>query len=320
MLCDYIRDIGLVLSGGGAKGAHQIGFFKAFEEYDLWGSLTAVSGCSIGAVNALLAAKRDYRTQREAWGKLSLESLASLAPGAVVGNTWDYYPDRDHKYAGMTPAQYLEAAAPFPYNQNGLVQVMEEYASISKDAPVLHCCAYDMEGLRPCYFCLNDRSTAQVLTLIKASCNIPILLPPVEFEGKLYCDGGLMPPYCTGEKNSDKIPLSPFVGNEPGLIVVLYLSPYDALSFDCLPMNQPVLELYPSRPLERTIGGGTLDFSPKMKAENMQMGYRDGKALLAALDKLLTDGSTLKEATRTLNKASQYRRLALVEELNKGLY
>lgn len=39
--------LGLVLSGGGAKGAYQLGVWKAMEELDLSRMVRAVSGSSV---------------------------------------------------------------------------------------------------------------------------------------------------------------------------------------------------------------------------------------------------------------------------------
>ena len=47
---------GLVLSGGGAKGAYEVGVWQALHEAGLAGEVAAVSGTSIGAVNAALFA------------------------------------------------------------------------------------------------------------------------------------------------------------------------------------------------------------------------------------------------------------------------
>ena len=45
--------IGLVLGGGGAKGAYQVGVLKALKEYKLLKHVKMVSGTSIGALNSI---------------------------------------------------------------------------------------------------------------------------------------------------------------------------------------------------------------------------------------------------------------------------
>ena len=47
------KGYGLVLNGGGAKGAYQIGAWAALRQLELYDEITAVSGTSVGALNAL---------------------------------------------------------------------------------------------------------------------------------------------------------------------------------------------------------------------------------------------------------------------------
>ena len=47
------KGIGLVLAGGGGKGAYQVGVLKVLQEQGLLQDVTAISGPSIGAVNAM---------------------------------------------------------------------------------------------------------------------------------------------------------------------------------------------------------------------------------------------------------------------------
>ena len=50
--------LGLVLSGGGAKGAYEVGVWQVFEETGVASNVTAISGTSVGAINAALFATR----------------------------------------------------------------------------------------------------------------------------------------------------------------------------------------------------------------------------------------------------------------------
>lgn len=69
------RRIALVLSGGGALGAYEIGVLKVLEQIQLVPSL--VAGVSIGAINAVawLAAGRDVRPIEQVWRTARAESL-----------------------------------------------------------------------------------------------------------------------------------------------------------------------------------------------------------------------------------------------------
>lgn len=48
--------IGLVLAGGGAKGAYEVGVYKALRELELVDNIKVISGTSIGSINALFFA------------------------------------------------------------------------------------------------------------------------------------------------------------------------------------------------------------------------------------------------------------------------
>ena len=50
----YDLKVGLVLAGGGTKGAYQAGVMQALWDLDLINNITAVSGVSIGTLNSLM--------------------------------------------------------------------------------------------------------------------------------------------------------------------------------------------------------------------------------------------------------------------------
>ena len=53
---NQVRDIGLVLSGGGAKGAYEVGVWTAMCEAGLDKRVCCISGTSVGSINAVLFA------------------------------------------------------------------------------------------------------------------------------------------------------------------------------------------------------------------------------------------------------------------------
>lgn len=78
-------EYGIVFSGGGAKGAFEVGVWKWLARQSLAERFTGVSGASVGALNALLFAQGDYRRAEEAWlrfedGDLTRPNTELLAP------------------------------------------------------------------------------------------------------------------------------------------------------------------------------------------------------------------------------------------------
>lgn len=59
----------IVLSGGGAKGAYEVGVWKAMDEYNLIDDITVFSGTSVGALNGALFSCTTPRTAENIWLK-----------------------------------------------------------------------------------------------------------------------------------------------------------------------------------------------------------------------------------------------------------
>jgi NTE family protein len=64
---------GLVLEGGGARGAYQIGVVKALFEHGL--DFDGYVGTSIGSINAAMLAQGDFDKALELWKSISMEQI-----------------------------------------------------------------------------------------------------------------------------------------------------------------------------------------------------------------------------------------------------
>jgi NTE family protein len=152
--------IGLVLSGGGARGISHIGVIKGLEELGV--KPEVIAGTSAGSIvgsmyaygytpdeiiSEVLAAKL-FRSMRPAWtwtGLLSLEALAS-----------------------------------------SIIKLIPENNFNALKIPIT-IAATEIRRGRPEYF-----STGELVPAILASCCIPAVFNPIQLNGGLYVDGGLM--------------------------------------------------------------------------------------------------------------------------------
>jgi NTE family protein len=64
---------GLVLGGGGAKGAYQIGVWKALNELKI--DVGIVCGTSVGALNGAFFAQKQYKRSYEMWANIKMEDV-----------------------------------------------------------------------------------------------------------------------------------------------------------------------------------------------------------------------------------------------------
>ncbi|WP_222829366.1 patatin-like phospholipase family protein [Olleya sp. ITB9] len=153
-------NIGLVLSGGGVRGAAHIGVIKALEEHNI--KPTHISGTSAGAiVGALYAAGVHWSDILTFFKSVSIFKTTRYArnkPGFI--NSDKFYED-------------LEAFFP-----------IDEFNALQK--PLYITAANVIDGT------LKIFKKGQLIKPIIASASFPGVFTPIEINGKFYIDGGTL--------------------------------------------------------------------------------------------------------------------------------
>ena len=145
---------GLVLSGGGGKGAYQAGVLKAITEMGV--EITAISGASVGALNATLFATHDIDSIVKIW--LGIRPEIALS---------------QERLADLISVN----AIPYLMGQSKITCYVD---------------AYNILMGKNEYFRLNDYKGEEIEKLLLASAALPIIYPPVSFQKSLYWDGGML--------------------------------------------------------------------------------------------------------------------------------
>ena len=73
---DLTKEYGIVLEGGGAKGAYQIGAWKALVEAGV--KINAVAGTSVGALNGALICMRDVDKAEKIWRDIKYSNVMDV--------------------------------------------------------------------------------------------------------------------------------------------------------------------------------------------------------------------------------------------------
>jgi NTE family protein len=164
------KKIGIALSGGGMRGIAHIGVLQALIEHDIYPSV--VSGTSAGSIiGAMYAA-----------GKTPLEMMDFVKKSSLFKVLKPGFP-----FNGLTSHAYLK-------------EMLAKY--IDDDS---------FEKLElPLYIVVTNLNsgkeewihTGDLLDVVIASCSIPLIFKPVNINGKLYVDGGVM----------NNLPATPLVG------------------------------------------------------------------------------------------------------------
>ncbi len=160
-----------VLGGGGILGANEVGMLRALAEAGIKPDL--IVGTSVGAINgafvaadpvgaaALLGQMWQGDALREAFSENLWARAARLARSGTHLHSIE--PLRQLLAGTLPAADFADLELPF------------------------HCVAASIEHATARWF-----SSGPIVPAVLASCAVPGLLPPVEFDGEHYFDGGLV--------------------------------------------------------------------------------------------------------------------------------
>lgn len=183
--------IGLVLSGGGAKGFAHIGVLKVLEQAGI--KIDYIGGTSMGAVIGGLYASGYNATQIDSI--VSATNFDNLLIDYVPRSSKSFYEKRnDELYAMVLPFDKFKIGVPqslskgmFNYNLFNRLTLHVRHVRDFKNLPIpFLCIATDIETGEQVV--LDKGVLAQALF---ASSSLPSVFSPVVLNGKLLADGGI---------------------------------------------------------------------------------------------------------------------------------
>jgi NTE family protein len=197
----------LVLQGGGALGAYQAG---VYEQLARSGCAPAwLAGISIGAVNAALIAgnppERRVERLRTFWERASSQLLAEPVMPGVHART--LFNDASAVWAALfgLPGFFRPRVPPFLFYPPGAPEALSVYDTAPLRATLEELVDFDLlndgstrlsvgaVNIRTANFAYFDTRTQKIgPEHIMASGALPPGFPPVEIDGELYWDGGLV--------------------------------------------------------------------------------------------------------------------------------
>ena len=298
--------VGLVLSGGGAKGAYQVGIIESLARHGI--EVAMVSGASIGALNgAIVASSRDSETAaarlKEVWqhvaeqGVLEFDTktipryLTMLAAAGLAGPgrvglmllaNW-YGAGEDSGVMKTTPLtrileQYLspvELADGKPF----YVSLYPYGGKLSAFSELIKGEALKRFDTRKSVFrhvqSLSEEDQREALL---ASAAIPVVFTPRDVEGQFYSDGG----QGNYRKAQGNTPITPLLDQGLEAIIVSHLSDgalWDPADFP----EETILELRPASRISENGMSDMLGFKAEKISQWMEQGKADTDALLEQL-------------------------------------
>ena len=270
--------IGLVFAGGGGKGAYQIGVWKYLREAGLDRNVCAVSGTSVGALNAALFVTGDLERSEKIWRNMKPElilSPASYSEEDVLRWLMESEIERNlPPVATLAPTITKKIKQSAPFSREGLLHLMREgvdFDAIRNASVPCYATCLRVPKFKVRRFDLREYAAEEAQTILLASSAIPVVFDSVSFRDETYCDGGV--PFL-----GDNTPIAPIAALDVKYIIVVNLMQDVLINHKRYP-NSKLIEITP----QSDLGGlmdGTLDFSASGAGRRIEQGYADTKKAL----------------------------------------
>ncbi len=262
---DLNREYGLVLEGGGAKGAYQIGAWKALREEGV--KIKGIAGASVGSLNGALICMDDLDRAEEIWKNIDYSQVMS-----VSNETMEALKKKDFKSLNL---QELIAKG-FQLVKDGgfditplkdlIANVVGDEARIVDSDRELYSVTYSVSDHKELVVDLRKGEMGTVKDMLLASAYF-LAFKNEKLGGKRYMDGG----------GFNNVPLDVLIdhGYEDIIVIRIYGWGADKERVVKIPDGTKVYHIAPRQDL-----GGILEFDKKQARKNLTLGYYDAKRFL----------------------------------------
>lgn len=262
---DLEREYGLVLEGGGAKGAYQIGAWKALKEAGV--KIKGVAGASVGSLNGALVCMDDLERAEEIWKNIDYSQVMS-----VSNETMEALKKKDFKALNLqeliTRGFQLVKEGGFDITplKNLIADVVGDEKKILNSDREFYTVTYSVSDRKELVVDVRKGEMGTVKDMLLASAYF-LAFKNEKLGGKRYMDGG-------GVNN---VPLDILIdhGYEDIIVIRIYGWGFDKERVVKIPDGIMVYHIAPRQDL-----GGILEFDKKQARKNLTLGYYDAKRFL----------------------------------------
>jgi NTE family protein len=268
-----MKKLGIALAGGGARGAYQIGAWKALKEAGIDTMISAYSGASVGSLNAVLFAMGDYELAKKTWFSLDKKSLFNMEKQIYKRI---FKEKLNFLNKGVFSTRKLEKMM-WEVLDYDLIKDKEVYVATTHiggddssffDLVRANYRHYFTKEQAIKYIDIRTLNKEKAVKTLLASCAIPIVFRPIKIEGETFYDGGVL----------DNTPYQPLIDAGCDTIIVIDLYTFSSMRIKKVP-DVKVYTLYPKRSLR-----GIMDFSHKHIERRFDLGYKDMVHLLQKIE------------------------------------
>lgn len=257
---DPNKSYGIALEGGGAKGAYQIGVWKAMREIGL--KYHMISGTSVGALNGALLCMGDYDLAQSVWENIHLSRIVSLN-GMDEDTLLKIFTNQlDLSDLRESVPQLLSILRNRGLDVEPLrnwVRDIVDTKKIRESDVELFVCTYSITDRKGMDIRLNDLPEEEICDMLLASAYFPAFRLE-KLGGKLYADGGFV----------DSLPLDVLLEHNCRDIIAVRLPVVGVKRRPKIPENVTVTTVFTNEDL-----GSVLEFDADRAKKNIEIGYYD---------------------------------------------
>ncbi|WP_270811719.1 patatin-like phospholipase family protein [Hungatella effluvii] len=265
---DLTKEYGIVLEGGGAKGAYQIGAWKALREAGV--RIKGIAGASVGSLNGALICMDDLEKAEDIWKNIEYSRVMDVSDETIKA-----LKKKDFKALNMQ--EILNSGFQFIKDggfdvtplKNLIAEVVGDESSIRESDRELFAVTYSVSEHKELAVDVKSGEEGSVKDMLLASAYF-LAFKNEKLGGKRYRDGG----------GFNNVPLGVLLdkGYEDIIVIRIYGWGFDSEKVTKIPEGANVYHIAPRQDL-----GGILEFDKKQSRKNMTLGYYDAKRFLYGL-------------------------------------
>ena len=264
---DLSKEYGLVLEGGGAKGAYQIGAWKALREAGV--KIRGVAGTSVGALNGALICMDDLEQAERLWKTIAYSKVMDVND-ELMGRLFDKEKMTSEDWRS-TLRDIFKVLGEGGADIAPLRRLLEENVDEDRirNSPVeFYSCTYSVTDHRELDVDMKTVPEGQMQDMLLASSYLPVFKNE-KLHGKTYVDGGV----------TNVLPVNALLERGYENLILIRIFGVGHEKKITIPEGTTVLEIAPRISL-----GSILQFDGAKSRRNMRIGYYDAVRMLYGLE------------------------------------
>ena len=259
------KEYGIVLEGGGAKGAYQIGVWKALKEYGV--KIKGIAGVSVGALNGVLMCMDDVEHAEEIWNNISYSSVMDVNDEDMGNILRLNLKELNLKNITSTGVKVVASGGFDITPLRNLLQEHVDEEKVRNSDIELYMGTLNFSDRKGMEIDAKTLRPGEICDYLIASASLP-LFKQEKLQGKTYLDGGLV----------NNVPTDMLIKRGYKDIIVIRIYGIGVERKVKIPEDVTVIEIAPRVEL-----GSILEFEGKKTQRNIKIGYYDGMRALRNL-------------------------------------